>query len=110
MKEKREFKRVEVSFPVECKLQHPQKKYFYTVSKNISEGGAKIITNDFLAKGHHLNVDINLIDSLVTLQAKVSWCTKAKSSDRYNAGLQFLSVIGEDKNMLVRFLNKIYNA
>lgn len=109
MKEKRKFPRVAVSFPVECKTL-PARNYFYTVSKDLSLGGTKILSNDFLARNHHLKVNINLIDKVLTLQAKVIWCNKERVSERYSTGLEFTEIPKMAKNDLFGFLNKIYNS
>ena len=107
MKERRETQRVDVSFPVECNLL-TQRNYFYTVSKDLSLGGAKILSNDFLARGNNIKMNINLIDSVVMLKAKVSWCNKDRASDRYLCGVEFTEVNANNKNELCQFLNTIY--
>ena len=53
--ERRGAERVGVSFPVECNLL-TKRGYFYTVSKDLSQTGARIISNDFLAKGNPLKI------------------------------------------------------
>ncbi|MBU1121265.1 MAG: PilZ domain-containing protein [Candidatus Omnitrophica bacterium] len=109
MSERRIASRVNVSFPVECNSLS-DKSYFYTVSKDLSMSGVKILTNDFLSKNDSVKVKINLIDQVVGVKAKVVWCNKERIADRYCAGLEFVEINNLNKDALEQFLNKIYNA
>lgn len=109
MSDKRKFPRVGVSFPVECRPL-PARSYFYTVSKDISLGGVKIISNSFLPKNNLLKVNINLIDSMLELKARVAWCNRERLSERYSTGLQFVETTESSKKKLFQFLNRIFNA
>ncbi|MFA6282217.1 MAG: PilZ domain-containing protein [Candidatus Omnitrophota bacterium] len=100
--ERRKNSRACVSFPIECSLI-PGKGYFYTVSKDLSLGGARIISNEFLLKNNQLKVNINFIDKVMDIRAKVVWCNKERSVDRYSAGLEFVDVPEESQ----KYLNSI---
>ncbi len=109
MIEKRKHPRIRISFPVECKVL-PSKDYFYTVSKDLSTGGAKILSSDFLVKDDSLKLNINLIDKVLSVKAKVSWCTKEDSSRRYETGLEFVELTEPDRDELVKFLTKLKHS
>ena len=109
MAENRKFPRAGISFPIECRPL-PEKNYFYTVSKDLSLGGVKIISNQFLPKNDTLKVSINLIDKVLDLKAKVAWCNQERMSDRYSAGLEFVETSEQSKEKLISFLNRIFNA
>jgi c-di-GMP-binding flagellar brake protein YcgR len=109
MREKRKHPRIGISFPVECKVL-PSKDYFYTVSKDLSTGGAKILSSDFLVKDDSLKLNINLIDKVLSVKAKVSWCTKEDSSQRYSTGLEFVELTEPDRDELVKFLTKLKHS
>jgi len=109
MRERRQYRRVNVSFPVECKVLH-QRGYFYTVSKDLSIGGARILSDKFLPKGNLIKVNINLINRVVGLKAKVAWCNKERIAERYSAGLEFLEMDERNKETLVSFLSTVYHA
>ena len=106
MQDRRKYPRVDISFPVECDTL-PRGSYFYTVSKDLSLGGVKIITNKFLPKNEPLKVTINLIEKIVSLKARVVWCNEARASDTYLAGLEFIGENRTSQNEIIRFLNKI---
>jgi c-di-GMP-binding flagellar brake protein YcgR len=100
--ERRQNARAYVSFPVECNVL-PGKGYFYTVSKDLSLGGARILSNEFLTKDNQLLLNINFIDNVMDVKAKVIWCNKERTSDRYYAGVKFIEVPEESK----KYLNSI---
>ncbi len=106
MQERRKYPRVDISFPVECdELQ--QKNYFYTVSKDLSTGGVRIVSNKFLPKNEQIKVSINLIDKMVDLTARVAWCNEVRASDNYLCGLEFIETNKSRRNEICSFLNKI---
>jgi c-di-GMP-binding flagellar brake protein YcgR len=109
MNEKRSFPRVGVSFPVECKVLSA-KNYFYTVSKDLSLGGVKIVSNRFLPKDNTVKININLIDSILGLKTRVAWCNKERFSERYSTGLQFVETNEPSKKQLFQFLNRIFSV
>jgi c-di-GMP-binding flagellar brake protein YcgR len=104
--ERRKTCRSAISFPVECGLL-PEKNYFYTVSKDLSNGGAKIIIDNFIPKGNVIRMYINIIDRVVEMKARVAWCNKERISDRYTAGLEFLEVNKTQSGALSQLLNTI---
>lgn len=107
--ERRRDSRVGISFPVECNLA-AKKDYFYTVTKDLTTTGTKIISNDFLIKGIMVKVNINLIDRMLNVKARVAWCNREKYADRYTAGLEFTEITENGKRVLKHFLNRIYNS
>ena len=109
MNDQRKFERLGVSFPVECKSL-PDRKYFYTVSKDLSLGGLKILTNDFLPKNNLIKLNINLIDKVLNVKAKVAWCNSERASERYTAGLEFVEINNTNQKELTNFINTIYNS
>lgn len=97
--EKRKNSRSIISFPIECNIL-PGTAYFYTVTKDLSVGGVRILSDEFLTKNNPLKLNINLIDKVLGVKAKVVWCNKERASDRYSAGLEFIEIADENKNHL----------
>jgi len=106
MAERREYPRMGISFPVEC-ASLPQRKYFYTVSKNLSLGGVKIISYKFIPKEKLLKLDLNFIDQVLKLKVKVAWCNQERAAGRYLVGLEFVEADEMTKNSISEFLNTI---
>ena len=103
MDNKRKEPRTLVSFPVACGLL-PQRNYFYTVCKDLSSGGIRLISDDFMPRGNFLRINLNLIDRVIDLRAKVVWCNKQRYADRYYVGLEFTEVNKTNKTYLKGFL------
>ena len=106
MSEKRKNPRIDVSFPLECK-NLPSRNYFYTVSKDLSLTGTRILINEFIPKENLLKIHINLIDKVLDLKAKVVWCNKEKAVERYSIGVEFVEISDADQEELSAFLGKI---
>jgi c-di-GMP-binding flagellar brake protein YcgR len=109
MEERRKFPRIGVSFPIECKGLL-SKNYFYTVSRDLSLVGIKILTNSFIAKDNFVRLNVNLIDRILDLKAKVIWCNKERASERYSAGLEFVEIDKSSRDELSRFINNVDNS
>lgn len=107
MEERRQESRANVSFPVECIMLPERKKIFYSVSKDLSKQGARILYQDFLPKGKDIKVNINLIEEIAQVKAKVMWCNKTPYPDRYYVGLKFMEINEKNKSAINYFLNKI---
>ena len=106
MEERRKYLRADVSFPVECDLL-TQNNYFYTVCKDLCLGGIKILSNKFISKDNILKININFIDEVLRLKAKVIWCNRKRVSDRYVIGLEFIELNVSNQKNIQRFLNKV---
>jgi len=109
-KERRNFPRVDISFPVECELLPERKKIFYTVTKNLSIEGAKILTEEFFPKDSMLRINLNLINEMVIAKTKVVWCNKEPYSERYQIGLYFLEINRKNKDKLKALIDKIFHS
>jgi len=109
MEERRKEPRATISFPVACDFL-PHRTYFYTVCKDLSSGGIKIISGDFIPHGDFLKINLNLIDKAIDLKAKVMWCNKERHCDRYYAGLMFTEVTEHDKINISQFITSLNNT
>ena len=73
--ERRREQRIGISFPISCNTL-PKHSYFYTVCKDLSSEGVRIITDNFLPRGNSLKISLNLISQIINVKAKVMWCNK----------------------------------
>lgn len=104
--ERRNSMRAGISFPVEYDLL-PDNRYFYTVSKDLSRGGAKIITERFIPKGNTIKMHLNIIDQVVEVKARVAWCNKDRVSERYLTGVEFVEINKIHEGALSKLLRAI---
>jgi c-di-GMP-binding flagellar brake protein YcgR len=104
MEERRKYPRIITSLPAECTMING-KDYFYTVTKDISLGGAQLLSGHFIPKDSVLKLALNFIDSLITVKAKVAWCNKKRACERYNLGLEFVEVSPLSQRNITTALN-----
>jgi c-di-GMP-binding flagellar brake protein YcgR len=64
----------------------------------------KILSSEFLPKNNHLKLNLNLIDRVLGIKARVAWCNKDRASERYNAGLEFIEMDESVKKHIDAFL------
>lgn len=110
IKERRELGRISISFPIECLTLPERNSIFYTVCKDLSSNGIRILSESFLPEGGNMKININLIDEMAAVKAEVIWCNKEARSHRYYAGLRFMEVSDSNKKHLAHFIDKINNA
>lgn len=89
--DKRRYPRHRVAFPIEHQ-RIGVCEYSYTVTKDLSLGGVKILSDKFVPKGRSLRVKLNLVKKVFNFKTEVAWCTKERFSDRYYLGCKFTEV------------------
>jgi c-di-GMP-binding flagellar brake protein YcgR len=109
VKEKRRYPRVNARLPLQYKdIQRPIETYSGTLSRDVSEGGIRFVSNEFLSIFTRLLLEVSIPSLSRPLKAisKVSWIQKAPLSNQYNVGVQFMDMAEEDKNQLASFVAK----
>lgn len=102
MKERRTDRRIGVSFPLKCIVLVQKIGFFYTVSRDLSFGGIKIISSRFLPLGTSMKVDINFVHMLSQGEVIVRWCSRQHYTDNYSLGLEFSAVSRKRAKMAIR--------
>lgn len=106
--EKRKHKRINVSLPVNyATLEIPEKRCGNAVCKDISQGGVKIILDRFYPHKTKflLKVDLENVRRVIESIAETIWSFNEPYSNRYYAGLQFIDMNKENKNILKQYIN-----
>jgi len=109
VEEKRKFKRVESTFPVQYRnLRKAGVLPAGSIARNLSEGGVCFHANEFVSLACRLVVEISLPNMTKPVKAisKVAWIRKIPSSNQYELGNQFLEITKEDKAHIVNFVNQ----
>ncbi len=78
--------------------------YFYTVSKDLSACGARIIANEFIPKNDLMKLSLNFINKISDVKARVVWSSQERASERYATGLEFVEVVPQVHDELTRFI------
>lgn len=108
--EKRKSPRFSVSVPLEYKrLKDSPESKKGSLAKDLSAGGVRFVTNEFISFTARMLVDIALPvpQRPITALSKVAWIRKLPRGDSYEIGNQFLEISKEDKNRLSDYLNRI---
>lgn len=109
-KEKRKFPRFRMSVPVEYRMLRgsPEAKKGSVIS-DISAGGVRFITDEFLAFTARMVLDITLPipERPVSAVSKVAWIKKLPIGEKYEIGNQFLEMSKDDKDRLANCLNRL---
>ena len=98
--EQRIFPRYQYSIPLKYRIKNDHISTF-TVTRDISTGGLKIITNKYLPRGTNIHIEINLPPKH-TINATVTsiWSRRVDHSEQYLAGAKFLEInMLDEKNI-----------
>jgi Tfp pilus assembly protein PilZ len=109
VKEKRSSPRINARVPVQFKdIQRPIETYTGSITKDISSGGLRFSSNEFLSIFTRLLLEVSVpsFSRPVKAISKVAWIQKVPRSNQYNVGLQFMDMTEEDKKALNSFISK----
>jgi uncharacterized protein (TIGR02266 family) len=111
MSEKRKEKRIKEEIKVAIKLL-PEDKYqhnknvVYALTKDISSGGVKIVTDQMLPIDTILKIELTLakIRKLIEATAKVRWVNRLYDDDVFEMGLEFIDTPAESVMFLLEYI------
>jgi uncharacterized protein (TIGR02266 family) len=111
MSEKRKEKRVEEEIKVAIKLL-PEDKYkhdknvVHALTKDISSGGVKIVTDKLLPVDTMMKLELTLakIRKLVEVTAKVRWVNRLYDDDVFEMGLEFVDTPAKSVMLLLEYI------
>lgn len=108
IEERRRFPRADSVLPIRYKnLRALGLTPAGSLSKDISEGGVRFKTSEFISLACRLVVEISLPADPKPIKAisKVAWIKKVPTGDNYEVGNHFLEITKEDKNRIMNFVN-----
>jgi len=110
--ERRRFQRVDSNLPVRYKNIKTATVPMGSLTKDISEGGIRFKTNEFISLACRLVVEITLptVQRPIKAISKVAWIRKLSSGDQYELGNQFLEISKEDKSLVIDYVNRLSSA
>ena len=90
------------------KLKHLSEGTVGAVTRDVSEGGVRFTSNEFLPLASRLVVEIFLPAQPrpVKAIAKVAWIRKVPSGEQYEIGNQFLDIARDDKRQLNEYVGR----
>ena len=107
-KEGRIFEENKVKFRIASNPSQPQvSKTYYALSRDISVGGIRILTEKYLPVGTKLRMELALLDSdkLINVVGKVIWTNSLYDNELYETGVEFA---GPSTKMIIDLIEHIY--
>ncbi len=91
--ERRRWTRLRSHLPVRFQDLRTQ-RFVETLSKDLSAGGVRCLTHEFLPASRELIVEISLYRATppVKARARVAWIQQVPHADQYCVGLEFLQI------------------
>ena len=109
--EKRKAPRVTTHIPVKYhQLGSPEKTFTgSTITKNLSEGGVRFRTQNFVSRACRLilELDLPMFNNPIRAISKVAWIRKTVSGEDYELGNQFLEISKKDKELVSEYVNSL---
>jgi len=110
--EKRRFQRIDSSLPLRYKNIKTATVPMGSLTKDISEGGIRFKTNEFISLACRLVVEVTLPTTQKPIKAisKVAWIRKLSSGEQYELGNQFLEISKEDRGLITDYVSRLRSA
>ncbi len=105
IEERRRYPRFNTHLPVRFQLKNQSSKFGYTSSKDISEGGIRLILNEFLRPKTEILLETIILGRVVNPEAMVVWSQRIPYSDGYQIGLEFSRVDALEKQKLKEYID-----
>ena len=105
MQERRRFTRVPESLQIVYEVipADEVKKY---LTKDISQGGIRFLTHEFLPRGSRLRIKINFPKTLFSFEALVEcmWIRQIPYSEEFEVGVEFVDLPSEVLDYLISYI------
>lgn len=105
-REQRRFPRVALNSEVKFQIRLSN-KFGATCCRDISEGGVRILTEEFIPLGTTMKLEIILKNALKCIDAvaEVVWLERITHSERYQMGLKFCEIADVYRNDVHEFVD-----
>jgi c-di-GMP-binding flagellar brake protein YcgR len=108
--ERRRYLRADFNVPLRYKnLRSVGESPVGSLTKDISEGGVRFKTSQFISLACRLVLEISLPTAPKPIKAisKVAWIRKIPTGDYYELGNQFLEIAKEDRSRIAEYVNTL---
>jgi len=110
--ERRRSQRMESNLPIKYRNLKMAAAPAGSSTKDISEGGVRFHTGEFISLACRLVVEISIptVQRPIKAISKVAWIRKSAAGDKYELGNQFLEISKEDRAAITEYVSRIANA
>lgn len=107
--EKRRFQRMNSNLPLRYRNIKTGTVPMGSLTKDISEGGIRFKTNEFISLACRLVVEITLptVQKPIKAISKVAWIRRLSSGEQYELGNQFLEISKEDRSFITDYVGRL---
>ena len=108
--EKRKSQRVFSRIPLQYrKMKSDEVTPATTRIKDISDGGVKFVTNEFLSLACRLILELSMPTAQKQVKAisKIAWIKKQEEESSYEIGTQFLDISKDDKKEIELYIKSL---
>jgi len=107
--ERRRFQRIDSNLPLRYKNIKTATVPLGSLTKDISEGGIRFKTNEFISLACRLVVEITLptVQRPIKAISKVAWIRKLSPGEQYELGNQFLEISKEDRSVITDYVSRL---
>jgi c-di-GMP-binding flagellar brake protein YcgR len=102
--ERRRYFRVNTHLPVRYQLKGHPTKFGHTLSRDISEGGIRLLLNEFLPPKTEVLLEMIVLGKIVDPLARVVWSQRIPHSDDYQIGLEFSEIDEIEREKLREYI------
>ena len=103
--ERRRYPRFNTHLPVRFQLKESASKFGHTLSRDISEGGIRLILNEFLRPKTEVFLETIVLGRVILPKAAVVWSHRIPHSDNYQIGLEFLEMDRIERQKLKEYID-----
>ncbi len=107
--DRRQFPRASANFIISYRMSDPPSDYDLSQSKNVSQGGILLTTNQFFEKGTYLAMTIRFpfVTKRIEVIGKVVGCKEVVKSIIYETHVQFIDLDMSLFQEIGKFVNQI---
>ena len=111
MKERRKYVRIHESSQITYELLPGESMKEYA-TKDISQGGIKFLTREFIPKGSRLKIKLNLYKKFFSFEAlvKCAWINKIRYNEEYEVGVEFIDMPPAAAAHLISYIEAFLEA
>ena len=108
MKDQRKYVRVPESSQVFYEII-PGDRVVECATKDISEGGIRFVTQEFIPQGSHLRIKINFHKTLFSFEALVKWVWESEipHTEAYEIGVEFIDIPQDAVKYLQHYIESL---
>jgi len=111
MHERRRYVRIRENSQISYEVLPGENRKEYA-TKDISQGGIKFLTHEFIPKGSRLKIKLSLYKTFFNFEALVrcAWVNKIAYNEEYEVGVEFIDIPSTAAEHLISYIEAFVGA